>query len=102
MNKNELWELYCTTEKQVEKARTKRAIKTIAAFAIVFFLLFYFIEKPTGIDIIVDLLVSIFLAGIYVLVNTLIFGQLSRVSENERQLLADLMMRLDKTDENIL
>lgn len=101
MNKNELWKLYCDTEKQVEKARTKRAIKTIAAFAIVFFLLFYFIEKPTGIEIIGDLLVSIVLAGIYFLVNALIFGQLTRVGEKERQLLADLMMSIDKTDENI-
>ena len=98
MNKNELWKLYCQREKQVEKARNIRAIKTVAFFSVVIFLLIYFIEKPTGLDIIGAFLVSIVFAGIYFLINAFIFGQLSDVSEQERQMLANLKKKLDEAE----
>ena len=98
MTKNELWKLYCDTEKKFERAKQKRLIKTVAFFAVAIFLCIYFIEKPTGSDIIGNLLVSVVLAGIYVVVNAAIFGQLANVSEGERRALENIKKRIDEAD----
>lgn len=98
MDKNELWRLYCEREKQVEKARNKRAIITVFVFASAFFLYTYFIERPTGAEIIGNALASIVLAGIYLVVNAVIFGQLYKVSDNERKMLEELKKRMDEAE----
>ncbi len=101
MDRKELYKQLCEKEKQVESARTKRAIKTILAFAVIIFLLFYFIGRPTGFEIVGDFLVAIFLAGIYFLINATIFGQLFRISESERLMLDDLRKKLSNDEDTI-
>lgn len=98
MSRNELWKLYCDKEKQVEKSRSKRAIKTIAFFTVAIFLLIYSLTKPTGFEIIGVFLASIVFAVIYFVVNGIIFGQLSKMGENERKMLDDLKKRMDEAE----
>ena len=98
MTKNELRKLYCEQEKRVEKARNKRAITTVAVFAVAIFLLMYTIEKPSVDEIFGNLLASIFFAGICFLVNGVVFGQLYKISDNERKMLEDIKKRMDEAE----
>ena len=96
MTKNELWKLYCQKEKEFERAKGRRAIKTILFFAVVIFLIIYLLEKPTGFDIVGDFLVSIIFSGVHVVVNAAIFGQLSDVSAREKMILEDIKGKMDE------
>ncbi len=79
MDRNDLWKLLCEREKQVEAARAKRAITTILAFAVVYFLIFYFINTPTEfLDIVGELLAAIFIAGVHFWSNAIIFSTLCK------------------------
>lgn len=98
--RNELWKKYFAEEKRVEKARTKRAIATVVFFTAVYFLLFYTIEKPTGIGFVVYVIMSIFFAGIHFWVNVTIFGQLVKMGESEQRILDGIKKRIDKLDQN--
>lgn len=96
MTKNELWKLYCQKEKEFERAKEKRAIKTTLFFAAVFFALLCYSERPTGFDIVVALLASVIFAGFYVMVNVAIFAQLSEASESEKRILEDIKRKMDE------
>lgn len=99
MDRKELYKQLSEMEKKVESARTKRAIKTIMAFAVAIFLILYFTGRPTGFEILGDFLAAIFLAGILFLINAIIFGQLFRVSESERIMLENLKKKLSDAED---
>ena len=94
MNKNELYKLLVAKERQFEKAKERRAIKTILAFAVVFFLILCWVEKPSGIEFIWAAVVAVVMAVVHVFVNATVFGWLSMQSESERKYLEDLRKKL--------
>ena len=96
MDKSELYKLLAVKEAQFEKAKERRAIKTVFAFAVVFFLILCWIEQPTGIEFIWAAVLSVVTAGIYFVVNAAVFGWLSIQSETERKILDDLRKQLSE------
>ena len=96
MDKKELYKLLVVKEAQFEKAKQKRAIKTISAFAAVFFLILCWVEDPSGIEFIWAAILAVITAGIYVIVNAAVFGWLSQQSESERKYLEDLRKKLSE------
>lgn len=96
MDKNEMYKLLVVKEEQFEKAKQKRAIKTVLAFAIVFFLILCWVESPAGIEFLWTAILSVVVAGIYFVVNSAIFGWLSLQSESERRYLEDLRKQLSE------
>ena len=96
MDKNELYRLLVTKEAEFEKAKQKRAIKTILAFAIVFFLLLCLDEKPSGIEYVWAAFVAIIMAVIHLLVNAPIFHYLVLQGEAERKYLEELRRQLSE------
>ena len=96
MDKKELYKLLAAREAQFEKAKIRRAIKTILAFAVVFFLLLCLDEKPSGIEFVWTAVVSVVIAGVYFIVNATVFGWLSMKSETERKILEDLRKQLSE------
>lgn len=94
MDKKELYVLLSKTEKQAERAKLKRAIITILVYAVAIFVFIYLFEKPTGLDVVGDLLFSLFLSVINFLINGLVFGQLYRISEAENRRIEELKKQL--------
>ena len=98
MDKNAILQLIRERESQIESARNKRAIKTILAFAVVIFIFFYSTQKPIGIEILGYAAAAIFLAGVYFLINGIIFSQLFNASESERKMLDSLKKQLSEAE----
>lgn len=94
MDKKELYKQLVVKEAQFEKAKERRAIKTILAFAIVFFLLLCWVEEPSGIEFLWTAVLAVVVAGIYFVVNAAVFGWLSLQSESERRYLENLRKQL--------
>lgn len=101
MDKKELYVLLSKTEKQAERAKLKRAITTILAYAVAIFLILYFVEKPTGIDILGNFIFSLFLSGINFVINGAVFGHLYRVSEAERSRTEELKNQVSKLENTV-
>ena len=98
MDKNELYKMLLNKEKEVEANRNKRAIITILAFSLIYFLLFYFTEKPTGIEIIGAVFGSIFIGGLHFWLNSIVFSTLFRKSEAENKMLESIKERIKELD----
>ena len=99
MDKNELSKLIFETEKQIERNQRKRNAITIAAFTFVFFLLFYFDERPDGFGDYIEILIVSFLTAIFYFgINGAIFGGLYDASESERRSLEQLKKQLESKD----
>lgn len=96
MDKKDLYQLLVTKEAQFEKAKERRAIKTIVAFAVIFFLLLCWVEEPTGIEFIWAAVLAVVMAGVYFVVNAAVFGWLSLKSESERKYLEQLRKQLSE------
>lgn len=96
MDKNELYKLLVVKEAQFEKAKERRAIKTILAFSIVFFLILCWVAEPSGMEFVILAVSSVIMAVIHVFVNAAIFGWLSMQSESERKYLEDLRKQLSE------
>jgi hypothetical protein len=96
MDKNELRNHYYELERRFEANKAKRAVKTILAFAVAFFVIFYSTDRPTGLEIIGAAVVSIVMAGIHFLVNGLIFSQLISVSNAENKILENMKKKLQE------
>lgn len=96
MDKNELYRLLVEKEKQFEKAKERRAIKTILAFSVVFFVLLCWAEKPSGIEFLWTAVLAIVMAVVHVFVNATVFGWLSMQSESERKYLEQLKKQLSE------
>ena len=100
MDKKHLYQLLCTKEAQVEKAKFRRTIITIAGFACAYFILFWIIERPVGLDILGNIGAAILLGGIHFFVNSVIFLQLFHMSEQENKLLESLRKQLSAMESN--
>lgn len=96
MDKNELRNHYYELERRFEANKTNRAVKTILAFAVAFFVIFYSTDRPTGFEIIGEAIVSIVMAGIHFFVNGLIFGQLANKSNAENNILEGIRKKLNE------
>ncbi len=96
MDKKELHKLLVVKEAQFEKAKSKRAIKTVLAFAIVFFLVLCWVESPSGIEFLWTAVSAVVISGIYFVVNAAVFGWLSLQSEAERRYLENLRKQLSE------
>lgn len=96
MDKKELYKLLAVREAQFEKAKERRAVKTILAFAIVFFMLLCLVDKPEGLELLWAAFASVIVAGIYVVVNAIVFGWLFQQSETERKILEDMRKQLSE------
>ena len=99
MDKKDLYELLRSKENEFEKAKGKRAIKTIAALSVVIFAIMYFRERPRSITEIVGMFFgALFLAGIDFWFHAIIFTQLCGVSESENRMLEDIKKRISKME----
>lgn len=96
MDKNELYRLLIEKERQFEKAKTKRLIKTILAYAIAFFLFFCYLNKPSGLDFIGYALISVLVSAVHIWINAPVFSYLVRQGEAERKYLEDLRKQLSE------
>ena len=98
--RNELWRRYFELDKAFENAKLKRMIITILAFSIAIFIIFWRTgEISMGIGIVGDIIASIVLAGIYVLINTLVFGQLADKGRDEADILERLRKEISELDD---
>ena len=99
MTKNELWKLYCERDKAFQKAREKRAIYTIIAFTVMYFVLIYIFEKPDNFwDIVGNLIFSAIVSVVHCLVNVMIFWQLFDMSRAEDETLKAIKKRMDEAE----
>jgi uncharacterized PurR-regulated membrane protein YhhQ (DUF165 family) len=97
MDKKQLQQHYFELERQFEKNKTKRAIKTILAFAVAFFAVMWMYKKPEGIlDIVSNIVLAVILAGFHVWINAIIFGQLCDVSKAENRILEGIRNKLNE------
>lgn len=96
MNKNELYRLIAEKDAEFEKAKEKRTIKTILAFAVVFFLILCWVEDPSGIEFVWAAILAIVMAVIHLLVNAPIFHYLVLQGEAERKYLEELRRQLSE------
>ena len=101
MDKNELHKHLSEMDAKFEKAKEKRAIKTILVFAIVFFLILCWVEEPSGIEFVWTAVSAVVLAGIHFVVNAAVFGWLALQGESERRYLEDLRKKLYPEQEDI-
>ena len=98
MNRDELYRLLYEREKQFESNKLKRSIKTIIAFTLIYFIIFYLAERPTGLEIIATLLVAAIVSGIHFLVNATIFGTLSMIGASEQKILDDIRKKISELE----
>ena len=98
MDRNELYQLFRTKEREVEASRNKRAIKTWLFFSVIYFLVFYVADDPTGLEIVGTFLAGIFAGGIHFWLNSIIFSQLCGQSEAENKMLDDIRARIRELD----
>ena len=97
MDKKQLQQHYFELERQFERNKEKRAIKTLLAFAVAFFAVLYMLEKPAGIvEIGLTIVASIIWAGIHFWINAIIFGQLCDVSKGENRILEGIRNKLNE------
>ena len=96
MDKNELYKLFVVKDAEFEKAKEKRTVKTILAFAVVFFLILCWVETPSGIEFVWTAISAIIMAAIHFFVNAPIFSYLVLQGEAERQYLEELRKQLSE------
>lgn len=98
MDKNELRKQYLETEKKFEKAKMKRAVKTVLFFAALYFLLIVTIEKTRGLELLGAFLAALFLGGVHLLINSAVFYHLFSVNEAEKKCLDEMKKRIDTSE----
>lgn len=99
MNKlNEYYSLLRATEAKVEKARNKRTIKTILFFSALYFIAFYLIDKPDGLDILWTYLGSVVIGGLHFFVNAFVFSTLHTRSESENKNVEQIKNRIKELE----
>ena len=99
MNKlNEYYNLLRATEAKVEKARNKRTIKTILFFSAIYFVAFYLLDKPDGLDILWSCLGSVVIGGLHFFVNAFVFSTLINKSESENKSVEQIKNRIKELE----
>lgn len=96
MDRSELQQHYFELKRKFEANKIKRAVKTILAFSIAIFGIWYFTDRPTGIEIVGTAIASVFMAGIHFWINTIIFTQLVNVSKAENNILDGIRKKLNE------
>ena len=96
--KRELYKALNEKKKQIEKSRLKRTLITIAFYSILFFLMWYFLEKPKGINILGMLLASILFGGISFWINAIVFGTLNTKSQEENKALDQIKSKISELE----
>lgn len=97
MDKKDLYKLLHDKEEQFDRAKRKRAIKTILALSLVIFAIIYFVQKPRDIiELSGTFLAAIFLAGIDFWIHAIIFTQLCGISKSENRMLEDIKKQISK------
>lgn len=96
-DKNELKQQIQELEKKAKAAKKKRELKATAGFAVVYFLVFWFMEgKITDIRTLGQMVfVSIFLAFIHFAVNDIVFDHLHAKRDDDQKIIAMLKKELD-------
>ena len=98
MDRDKLLERICETEKQMEKGQRKRNAIVIAIFTVIFFLIFYYDERPTGLNIIGAIIPSFIFAFLHFGINAAIFGWLYEKNESDRKYLEHLKKQLSEAE----
>ena len=96
--KRELYKALSEKEKQVERSRLNRTLIAIAVYSVLFFIMWFFIEKPKGIDIIGMLFAAIFFGGISFWVNAIIFGILNAKTQEENKALEQIKSKISELE----
>lgn len=96
MDKEELKKTISEMEKKAGKERSKRETIVITAFTVVFFLLFYFFDKPPESlgDIIKMIIVSLVLSGLSFGINQAVFEHLFARDEAAQREIRELRKQL--------
>lgn len=97
---NYYYKLLKTTEEKVEKARTKRVIKTILFFSVLYFIAFFFKDSPDGLEVLWTLLTSVFVGGIHFWLNSIVFSSLSTKGEAEKRSIELIENKIKQLKEN--
>ena len=98
MKRNELYRLIQQTEREFERRKGKRAIYTILAYTAVMLLIFYWqgeLEPFNLWNLAGAAIGCMFLSGIAFLANAIIFDQLFRINEEEKNHLEYLKKKLE-------
>lgn len=99
MDKNELWKLYHEKDKEFEKAKGKRTLVTILGFAIFYFVVLYWLWKPTDIKGIGEALIAaLFFGGLHFLVNAAIFSHLCNKGRDESEVLKQIKKKIEEAE----
>jgi uncharacterized membrane protein (DUF106 family) len=98
---NRLYRMIYEKDQEFEKAKGKRMIITTLGFAAFYFWLLSALEgTPTGIDVLYAIVGAIFLAGIHVWINSLIFGYLANKGRSESEALDFIRKRIRELENN--
>ena len=101
MNANELRNLLLKTERLNEKRKRKRFAYTTLFYAAVLFVIFWLQGQLEGADIwgiLGDAVVCIVLSIPCVLFNSIVFGQLTKASQNEETAIEFLKKQIEKKE----
>lgn len=96
--KRELYKALNEKEKQIEKSRLKRTLITIAFYSILFFLIWYFLEKPEGVEILGNLIASVFLGGVVFWINAMVFNTLNTKAQEENKALDQIKAKISELE----
>ena len=102
MTRNELLMLISNCEKQHERRKLKRFTYTVLFYAAVFFGTFYWQDQLEGANIweVLGVVVACLIVSVVTcLFNALVFGQLEKVSKDEREALDFLRKRLKEKEQ---
>ena len=97
MERNELWRLIQQREKEHERNKQVRFAKTVLLYAAVFCGIRYLQGGFTNYywqHVVGEVLACIFVAVVFVLFSSIIFGQLFEASESEKRALERLRLEL--------
>ena len=99
MDKNELWRLYCQREKEFEKAKGRRTVITILAFAAAYFAVVHAVLKPNNLKYCAfALLISLLLSGFHFVLNATVFGYLANKGRAENEVLESIKKQMSEQE----
>lgn len=98
MSRDELWKLLHQKEEEIEKTRQKRGIKLISLFFVLYYLLFFNLEKPSGFGLLGIAIPALILSVIHVIFNSIIFYQVYLRADSEDRLLSEIKKRIGGFD----
>lgn len=98
---NRLNRLLCEKDNEFEKAKGKRTIVTILAFAAFYFWLLWQVDGFSNLlDVVGTIFAAIVIAGIHLVVNSVIFGQLSDKGRSEKEALERIRKQIRELEES--